>query len=442
MPPTTEPSAVARFVTPLRVALAVATGALAVIAGLAAREGSEAVAALAAAAAMATSASALLAWRGAQRVVADLHALESARQGFQEAVAHLGTVARLTEPRAGERDRTGQVDRSAILEVVCAAAQKATGAQRVIFFEYARPPGRLVAHAASIHGPVGAVLTIGTGLAGAVAASREPALYPGGPAPAVPEPEMATAMAVPFFSRTNLLGVVATYGRERPFTAEDLQALVTLITQAGTTVDNVSLHDETQRLSITDGLTGLWNRRQLELRCQEEIERANRFGRPVGVVFCDVDRFKSVNDDPEWLHAGGDAVLVEVAQRLAAATREIDVVARWGGEEFVLLLPETDLGGTLTLAEKVRQAVAEEEFTHAGKSRTVTISLGVASYPHSGANVRTLLEAANEALHRAKHGGRNRVEQAEPRLSPMGGSGALSKSKETDTPMSHGQGGQ
>ncbi|HLJ08318.1 MAG TPA: diguanylate cyclase, partial [Acidimicrobiia bacterium] len=264
-------------------------------------------------------------------------------------------------------------------------------------------------------------LPVGTGLAGSTAESLVPLLYPGeGTQPVFPEPEVATAMAVPFFSRGDLLGVVAVYGHgeEGTFGADDLETLVTLVTQAGTAVDNVSLHEEARRLSITDGLTGLWNRRQLDLRCQEELERAIRFGRPVGVVFCDVDHFKDVNT--EWHHQGGDAVLVEVAQRLAAATREIDVVARYGGEEFVLLLPETDLAGSRVLAEKVRRAMSDEPVEHAGRTRTVTLSMGVAAYPHSGTSVRTLLAAAQEALGRAKANGRNRIEEAQPKMRSTG----------------------
>jgi diguanylate cyclase (GGDEF)-like protein len=227
-------------------------------------------------------------------------------------------------------------------------------------------------------------------------------------------------MAVPFSSRGQLLGVVAVYGHTTggTFGDDDVEALVTLVAQAGTAVDNVSLHEEARRLSITDGLTGLWNRRQLDLRCQEELERAIRFGRPIGVVFCDVDLFKNVNT--EWQHLGGDAVLVEVAQRLSAATREIDVVARYGGEEFVLLLPETDLAGARILAEKVRRAMCEEPVEHNGKTRTVTLSLGVASYPHSGTSVRTLLAGAQEALKRAKENGRNRIEEAHPMMRSTG----------------------
>ena len=239
-------------------------------------------------------------------------------------------------------------------------------------------------------------------------------------APVFPEPEVTTAMAVPFTSRGQFLGVVAVYGHITggTFGQDDVETLTALVAQAGTAVDNVSLHEEAQRLSITDGLTGLWNRRQLDLRLQEELERAVRFSRPVGVVFCDVDLFKDVNT--EWQHLGGDAVLVEVANRLSTATREIDVVARYGGEEFVLLLPETDLVGAQTLAEKVRLAMCEEPVEHAGKTRTVTLSLGVAAYPHSGTSVRSLLAAAQEALKRAKENGRNRIEEAKPMMRSTG----------------------
>src|SRR5207237_10851512 len=225
-----------------------------------------------------------------------------------------------------------------------------------------------------------------------------PAAYPGPTPPGFPEPELGTATPGPFSRRGPLLAGVAAAGHTagETFGQDGLDALVPLVNQAGTAVDNVSLHEEAQRLSITDGLTGLWNRRQLDLRCQEELERAIRFGRPVGVVFCDVDHFKDVNT--EWHHQGGDAVLVAVAQRLSAATREIDVVARYGGEEFVLLLPETDLAGSRVLAEKVRRAMCEEPVEHAGPQRTGSLSPGDAAYPHSGTSVHTLTAADQSAL--------------------------------------------
>jgi diguanylate cyclase (GGDEF)-like protein len=407
------------FTRSLAVALGVAAGWLLVVAVIAFIAGDlVGITVLAGVGAVMAAACGVATWRSARRLETWLKEqlrgtasdLDRSQAAFRRAISRLGETLAATH------------DREKILEAVSETAQLAVGAQRGIFYEYI--PARKVLLARSGVGPDAPELTLplGTGLAGTSAAGRVALRYPGPTAPVFPEPEVETAMAVPFSSRGQLLGVVAVYGHTTgettTFSDDDVEALVTLVAQAGTAVDNVSLHEEAQRLSITDGLTGLWNRRQLDLRCQEELERAIRFGRPVGVVFCDVDRFKDVNT--EWHHQGGDAVLVEVAQRLSAATREIDVVARYGGEEFVLLLPETDLAGSQILAEKVRRAMCEEPVEHAGRQRTVSLSLGVAAYPHSGTSVRTLLAAAQEALGRAKQNGRNRVEEAQPKMRSTG----------------------
>jgi diguanylate cyclase (GGDEF)-like protein len=405
------------FTRSLAVALGVAAGWLLVVAVIAALAGDlVGITVLAGVGAVIAAACGVVTWRTARRLEAwlgeQLHGtardLESSQQAFRRAIARLGDTLAATH------------NQEKILEAVSETAQLSVGAHRGIFYEYI--PARKVLLARSGVGPDAPEISLplGTGLAGTSAAEKAPITYPGQTPPVFPEPEVDTAMAVPFFSRGDLLGVVAVYGHDsgEQFGPDDLEALGALVRQAGTAVDNVSLHEEAQRLSITDGLTGLWNRRQLDLRCQEELERAIRFGRPVGVVFCDVDHFKDVNT--EWHHQGGDAVLVEVAQRLSAATREIDVVARYGGEEFVLLLPETDLAGSRVLAEKVRRAMRDEPVEHAGRTRTVTLSMGVAAYPHSGTTVRTLLAAAQEALGRAKANGRDRIEEAQPKMRSTG----------------------
>ncbi len=422
------------FTRPLAVALGVSAGWLLVVAVIAVAAGDlEGIAILAGVGAMMAAGCGVATWRSAKRVEDWLgeqlrgteRDLDRSQQAFRRAISRLGETLAATH------------DQAKILEAVSETAQLAVGGQRGIFYEYV--PGRKALVARSGVGPDAPELSLplGTGLAGTAAAEKAPIVYPGTApsgsrrldqgdtpcppgAPVFPEPEVATAMAVPFTSRGQFLGVVAVYGHTagETFGDDHVETLVALVAQAGTAVDNVSLHEEAQRLSITDGLTGLWNRRQLDLRCQEELERATRFGRPVGIVFCDVDLFKNVNT--EWQHLGGDAVLVEVANRLSAATREIDVVARYGGEEFVLLLPETDLVGSRILAEKVRLAMADEPVEHNGKTRTVTLSLGVAAYPHSGTSVRTLLAAAQEALKRAKDNGRNRIEEAKPMMRSTG----------------------
>ncbi len=422
------------FTRPLALALAVSAGWLAVVAVIAIAAGDlEGIAVLAAAGAAMAAGCGIATWRSARRLEAWLgeqlrgteRDLDRSQQAFRRAISRLGETLAATH------------DQAKILEAVSETAQLAVGGVRGIFYEYI--PGRKALVARSGIGPDAPELSLplGTGLAGMAAAEKAPIVFPGtvpsgsrrldqgdtpcspGP-PVFPEPEVATAMAVPFTARGQFLGVVAVYGHttNQTFGDDDVETLVALVSQASTAVDNISLHEEAQRLSITDGLTGLWNRRQLDLRCQEELERAVRFGRPVGVVFCDVDLFKDVNT--EWQHLGGDAVLVEVANRLSAATREIDVVARYGGEEFVLLLPETDLAGSRILAEKVRRAMCDEPVEHNGQTRTVTLSLGVAAYPHSGTSVRTLLAAAQEALKRAKENGRNRIEEAHPMMRSTG----------------------
>jgi len=187
--------------------------------------------------------------------------------------------------------------------------------------------------------------------------------------------------------------------------------LQSLMHQAETAIENTFLYEEATRLSITDGLTGLWNRRLFDLRMNEELQRAIRFQEPFGLMLVDLDHFKDVND--RYGHQAGDAVLVELARRLTDATREVDVVTRFGGEEFALILPKTPVQGTLRLAEKVREVVSNEPFATGNASIPVTVSVGAAGYPDHGLSTADLLAAADAALYRAKENGRNRVEEAE-----------------------------
>jgi diguanylate cyclase (GGDEF)-like protein len=165
---------------------------------------------------------------------------------------------------------------------------------------------------------------------------------------------------------------------------------------------------EMQRLSITDPLTGMGNVRHLAERLRIEIERANRFGRALGVLALDLDHFKDVND--RYGHGAGDAVLVELAARLRRAVREVDLTFRRGGEEFVILLPETDIAGSLTAAGRIGTSVRETPFPVrrlATPQVTITVSLGVAVFPRHARTGVDLLEAADQALYAAKEAGRD-----------------------------------
>ena len=161
-------------------------------------------------------------------------------------------------------------------------------------------------------------------------------------------------------------------------------------------------------MARTDALTGVDNRRHLEERLEEMFEHSVRLSEPLAVVMCDLDRFKSVNDDHG--HQAGDAVLKQFAQILRHDAREIDRVGRYGGEEFVFLLPGTVSDAAVTFAERVRKAVEAHTFTFDGGSLRRTMSCGVAAWPHPRVqDCDGLIRAADEALYVAKETGRNRV---------------------------------
>jgi len=160
---------------------------------------------------------------------------------------------------------------------------------------------------------------------------------------------------------------------------------------------------ELQRLATTDRLTGAWNRTHLEEILAAEIERAERYQEPLSLLILDVDHFKAVNDTHG--HLVGDAVLIELTRRIGAHLRAVDVLARWGGEEFVLLLPHCGAAEAQIVAEKLRALLADHPFPQAGQ---VTASFGVAQWqPHESRD--TWLKRADDALYAAKAGGRNQV---------------------------------
>jgi two-component system, cell cycle response regulator len=167
-------------------------------------------------------------------------------------------------------------------------------------------------------------------------------------------------------------------------------------------------NERLRHMSQTDALTGLDNRRQLEERLQEMFEHARRLGEPFACVMCDLDRFKSVND--EHGHQAGDAVLKQFARILREEVREIDRAGRYGGEEFMLLLPGTVLDAAVTFAERVRKHVEGHTFTFEQASIKRTASFGVSAWPHPRvSNCDALMRAADDALYVAKETGRNRV---------------------------------
>jgi len=172
--------------------------------------------------------------------------------------------------------------------------------------------------------------------------------------------------------------------------------------------DLLEANERLRYMSQTDALTGIDNRRHLEERLAEMFEHSKRLSEPFSCVMCDLDRFKSVNDT--YGHAAGDAILKQFSQILMDAAREIDRVGRYGGEEFMLLLPGTVLDAGVTFAERVRKQVESNTFTFDGTSIRRTASFGVSAWPHPRiTDCDALMRAADDALYVAKETGRNRV---------------------------------
>jgi diguanylate cyclase (GGDEF)-like protein len=328
--------------------------------------------------------------------------LQASRDELQNGLARLG------ETLAGSHD----LDR--ILHVVLESAMASTRASggMVMLLNPARDQ-LVLAASQGVEVPLDLRLPMGEGITGSVITSGEPVRGraghgPGELWPAPGEPTGTSCIAVPLKSSGTVIGVLDLFGSALPggFDDTDLATIRTFAAQATVAVDNVLLHEEAQRLSITDGLTGLWNYRYFTMSVTKEIERASRFGRPLALLMLDLDHFKDVNDS--FGHQRGDAVLVELAGRIRAEARDVDTVARYGGEEIVVVLPETDEAGARQAAERFCSAVRRKPFGDSGLPPVrLTISAGVAVYPMHGSTASALLAMADAALYEAKHAGRD-----------------------------------
>jgi diguanylate cyclase (GGDEF)-like protein/PAS domain S-box-containing protein len=231
------------------------------------------------------------------------------------------------------------------------------------------------------------------------------------------ETNCGAILAVPLFHRDEAIGTITVINRldQENFSQRHVELMETIASQAAIAIENARLFGENQWLATTDELTGINNRRHLFKLGHLEIERARRYGHSLSAIMLDIDNFKRINDTHG--HGIGDKVLRSIAQGCLQSIREFDVLGRYGGEEFVVILPETELKEAIATAERLRICIAEQSSNSHSDDISLTISLGVAVLDDSMEALASLLDAADSALLLAKKSGRNRVEVADNRQS-------------------------
>jgi diguanylate cyclase (GGDEF)-like protein len=214
---------------------------------------------------------------------------------------------------------------------------------------------------------------------------------------------------IPLLSKGRTLGVlgVDNIASQRGFSGTEEAQLASLADYATVAIENAHLYNQLQQQAITDELTGLYNRRGLFELGRREVERSLRFNRQLPALMIDIDHFKQVNDT--YGHAVGDQVLRVMAERFRRNVREIDIVGRYGGEEFVILLLENDLASAEQVADRLRQLISNIPFQTTKGSIRITVSMGLTAVSAEVGDLAALLQRADQALYLAKNSGRNRV---------------------------------
>ena len=219
--------------------------------------------------------------------------------------------------------------------------------------------------------------------------------------------------AIPMRVNNNVIGVLhLSDSGPNAFSPDDIRLLSLIAGQAAVTIDRMAAHQQLETLAITDGLTRVYNHRYFQMRLEDELRRCKRYRLPLSLLIIDADHFKNINDI--YGHASGDAVLRDMGNLLRECMRDTEIVARLGGEEFGVLLPQTDEIQAQIAAERLRASVEAHDFRSVdGQPIQVTISLGIAGFPPNATRA-DLMEQADRAMYAAKRSGRNRVVAADP----------------------------
>src|SRR5579872_6456373 len=220
--------------------------------------------------------------------------------------------------------------------------------------------------------------------------------------------EVSAVLTKPLLIGEDIVGAIQVVGFDgRHFSVEDQNIFHAVSDELAIALRHARTIEETSRMAITDPLTGLYNYRFTQDFLRKRLSESRRRKRPLSIVMADVDNLQAINE--RFGRDFGDMVLREFGQCLAGSVRLSDVVARYGGDEFIVLLPETQLSDAVMLAERMSQAISQHDWSTKDGELTVTASLGCASFPEAGSQMQMLLKAADAALYRAKQAGKNTV---------------------------------
>jgi diguanylate cyclase (GGDEF)-like protein len=232
----------------------------------------------------------------------------------------------------------------------------------------------------------------------------------GDPLPVARRIGLQRTVAVPMCLAGEIVGVLAVHMKEpRPLERSEIRVLQTLANQAVIAIENAAAYERTKQLATTDAMTGVANHRELETYLDRELLRVKKTREPLAIIMCDVDNFKAINDTVG--HPAGDKVLQHLTRQiLLPAIRPKDLVARYGGDEFVLVLHGTDGRAAVAVAERIRRTVSGQAVLMDGRAvSNLSLSLGIAVFPRDGETREALVQAADQALYVAKRTGRNKV---------------------------------